>query len=71
MAASPILVFPYWDKTFHMHVDAKTITLEAILAQPRAWDLYHPIAFASRKLSESDQNYNTTEREGLTMVYAL
>jgi hypothetical protein len=33
--------------------------------------LDHPIAFSSRKLSESEQNYNTTEREGLSMVYAL
>jgi hypothetical protein len=33
--------------------------------------LDHPIAFASRKLSKSEQNYNTTEREGLAMVYTL
>jgi 2-C-methyl-D-erythritol 4-phosphate cytidylyltransferase len=31
--------------------------------------LDHPIAFASRKLSDSEQNYNTIEREGLAMVY--
>jgi hypothetical protein len=41
------------------------------LAQLGARDLDHPIAFARRKLSESQQNYNTTEREGLAMVYAL
>jgi hypothetical protein len=33
--------------------------------------LDHPIAFASRKLSDSEQNYNMKEREGLSMVYAL
>jgi hypothetical protein len=33
--------------------------------------LDHPIAFASKKLFDSEQNYNTTEREGLAMVYAL
>jgi hypothetical protein len=33
--------------------------------------LDHPIEFASIKLSESEQNYKTTEREGLEMVYAL
>ena len=31
----------------------------------------HPIAFASIKLSETEHNYNTTEREGVAMVYAL
>jgi hypothetical protein len=71
MVTTPILVFPYWEKTFHVHVDASTITLGEILAQPGAGDLDHPIAFASRKLSESEKNYNTTEREGLAMVYAL
>jgi transposase InsO family protein len=54
-----------------VHVDASTIALGAILAQPGTGELDHPIAFASRKLSESEQNYNTTEREGLAMVYAL
>jgi hypothetical protein len=54
-----------------VHVNASTITLGAILAQPRAGDLDHPIAFASRKLSESDQNYKTIERERLAMVYGL
>jgi hypothetical protein len=33
--------------------------------------LDHPISFVSRNLSDSEQNYNTTEREGLAMVYAL
>jgi hypothetical protein len=42
-----------------------------ILAQPGAGELDHPIAFVSRKLSESEKNYNTTEREGLAMVYSL
>jgi hypothetical protein len=71
MVTTPILVFPYWEKTLHVHVDALTIELGAILAQPRAGELDHPIKFASKKLSESKKNYNTMEREGLTMVYAL
>ena len=71
MVTAPILVFPDWEKTFHVHVDASAIALGAILAQPGAGDLDHPIAFASRKLSDSEQNYNTMEREGLAMVYAL
>jgi hypothetical protein len=64
-------VFPHWEKTFHVHVDASTITLEQILAQPGVSDLDHPIAFAIKKLSDLEKNYNTIEREGLAMVYAL
>jgi hypothetical protein len=71
MVTAPILVFLDWENTFHMHVDASTISLGVILAQPGIGELDHPIEFASRKLSESEQNYNTTEREGLAMVYAL
>jgi hypothetical protein len=71
MVTTPILVFPYWENTFHVHIDASTITLGAILAQPKAMDLDHSIVFARRKLSESKHNYNTTKREGLAMVYAF
>jgi hypothetical protein len=31
----------------------------------------HPIYFVSRKLSQAECNYTTTEWEGLTMIYAL
>jgi hypothetical protein len=71
MVTTPILVFLDWEKTFHVHVDASTIALGAILAQPGASDLDHPIAFTRKKLSDSEQNYNTIEREGLAMVYEL
>jgi hypothetical protein len=33
--------------------------------------LDNPIEFARKKLSELKKNYNTAEREGLAMVYAL
>jgi hypothetical protein len=71
MVTAQILVFLYWEKTFHVHAYALAITLGAIMAQPGAGELDHPIAFSSRKRSESEHNYNTTEREGLAMVYAL
>jgi hypothetical protein len=61
MVTTPILVFPDWEKKFHVNVDASAIALGEIMVQPRAGDLEHPIVFASRKLSESEKNYNTTE----------
>ena len=53
MVTVPILLFPDWEKTFHVHVDASTIALGAILSQPGARELDHPMTFASRKMSES------------------
>jgi hypothetical protein len=72
MVIALILVFlEVWEKTFHVHVDASAIALGYILMHPRVGDLDHPIAFVSKKISESEQNYNTTEREVLAMVYTL
>ena len=51
MVTVPILVFPDWEKEFHVHVDAYAITLGEILTHPREADIDHPIAFARRKLS--------------------
>jgi hypothetical protein len=54
-----------------VHVDASSISLGEVLAQPGEGDIDHPLAFSSRKLSTAEINYTTTEREGLSMVYAL
>jgi hypothetical protein len=51
MVIEPILVFPDWEKQFHVHADASAIVLGAILTQLGEGDIDHPIAFASRKLS--------------------
>ena len=69
MVSAPILVYPNWTKEFH--VDASSISLGAMLAQPGAGDIDHPLAFTSRMLSMSEINYTTTEWEGLAVVYAL
>jgi hypothetical protein len=71
MVTMPILVFPDWVKEFHVLVDASAIVLGGVLTQPREGDIDQPITFSRRKFSYSEQNYNTIEREGLAMVYAL
>jgi hypothetical protein len=71
MVNAPILVFPDQTQEFHVHVDASSIYLGVVLAQPREGDIDHPLAFSSRKLFTVEINYTTTKREGLAMVYAL
>jgi hypothetical protein len=53
MVTTLILVFPYWENTFNVHVYALTIKLEAILVEPGVGDLDYPIFFTSKKLSKS------------------
>jgi hypothetical protein len=60
MVTAPILVFPDWKKPFHVHVDAYSINLGIILAQPGEGGIDHPISFASRDLSSIERNYTTT-----------
>lgn len=71
MVTVPILVFPDWKKEFHVHVVASHIALGAVLTQASEGELDHPIAFASRKLSNPEKIYSMMEGEGLAMVYAL
>ena len=71
MATVSILIFPYWTKEFHVHVDASSIVLGIVLTQLGEGAINHPIAFASMKMSTAEKNYTTTEREALAMVYVL
>ena len=51
MAFLPILVFPDWNKEFHVHIDTSYVVLGVVLTQAGEGDLDHPIAYASIKLS--------------------
>jgi hypothetical protein len=50
MVTSSILVFPDWEKEFHVHVDASAIALGVVLTQLGEGDIDHPIAFARKNL---------------------
>lgn len=71
MVSVPILIFLDWDKIFHVHVEASSISLGIVLALPGEGEIDHQITFSSRRLYNVEKNYTTTEREGLAMVYAL
>jgi hypothetical protein len=57
----PILVFPNWSKLFHVHVDASSNALGAILAQPWEGNIDHSVYFYNRKIFDAENNYMTTE----------
>jgi hypothetical protein len=61
MVTATILDFTEWSKEFHVHVDASSISLGVVLAQPKEGDIYHPLAFATRNPSIVEIDYTTTE----------
>ena len=71
MVIAAILVFPDWKKEFLIHVDASSVVLGVVLAHPGEESIDHPIDFSMKKLSTTEKNYTTTEREGLAMVYIV
>lgn len=66
-----ILVFLDWEKEFHVHVDASCITLGAILTRAGEGELYHSIAFESKKFSKAEKNYSMMKHEWLARVYEI
>ena len=71
LVSAPILKAPDWNIPFHVHIDASNFAIGCILAQPGEHNMDFPISYASRQLNIAEKNYTTTEREGLTMVYAV
>jgi hypothetical protein len=63
MARETILAYPNFEKPFEIHTDASAFQLGACISQEG-----RPIAFYSRKLSETQKRYTTTERELLSIV---
>jgi hypothetical protein len=61
-----LLLYPDFNKPFHIHTDASHYQLGAVISQDN-----HPIAFYSCKLQPAQIRYTTTERELLLIVETL
>ena len=68
---APILAFPDFDKPFLLETDASRRGLEAVLSQKQADGWYHPIAYASRVVNETEQRYHSNKWEFLTLHLAV
>jgi transposase InsO family protein len=58
-----LLVYPDFNKPFHIYTDASDHQLGAVIMQDKK-----PIAFYSRKLNAAQRRYTTTERELLSTI---
>ena len=68
---APVLRLANVDKEFRVVTDASDFALGAVLLQQDDAQHWHPVAFASKKLSAAEKNYTAAERETLAVVYAL
>ncbi|RDX78484.1 Retrovirus-related Pol polyprotein from transposon 17.6, partial [Mucuna pruriens] len=72
LTSAPILQAPNWDLPFELMCDASNSALGAVLGQrARVGQSVHVIAYASRTMDPAQQNYTTTEKELLAIVFAL
>ena len=68
---APILAFLDFDKPFLLEMDASGRGLGAVLSQKQAGGQYHPIAYASRVMNETEQRYHSNKEEFLTLKWVV
>ena len=64
LVEAPILRFPDWSKKFHVHIDASTLAVGAILTQPADDATDHPNACANRKLNRLNVTTRSLKEKG-------
>ncbi|XP_070189025.1 uncharacterized protein [Littorina saxatilis] len=69
LTSKPVLQLPDLSQSFTLRTDASDHGLGAVLMQEKD-GVFHPVAYASRKLSTPESKYSTIERECLAVVWA-
>ena len=68
---APILAFPDFNKPFLLETDVSGKGLGAVLSQKQADGRYHPIAYASRIMNDTEQRYHSNKQEFLALKWAV
>jgi hypothetical protein len=71
MMNAPVLMNPDMNKPFRIECDASDFAIGAVLLQEESKDIWKPLAFESKKLSQAERNYPAQERELLSVIHAL
>jgi len=67
---APVITAPDWSVGFELMCDASDYAIGAVLGQ-RKEKLFYVIHYASKVLNDAQNNYTTTEKELLAIMYAL
>ena len=69
LVQAPIMAALEWDQGFEIMCDASDFSMGAVLGQ-RKEKIFRSRDYASRTFNEAQENYSTTEKEMLAIVFA-
>ena len=69
LVEAPIMAKLYWDKEFEIMCDVSDYVMGAVLGQ-KVDKVFRAINYSSKTFNEAQENYSTTEKEMLAMVFA-
>ena len=68
---APILAFLAFNRPFLLEMDTSRKGLGAVLSQKQADGQYHPIAYASHVMNETEQRYHSNRQEFLALKWVV
>jgi hypothetical protein len=72
LAAATMLQMPDWDKPFHIRVDSgPSMGIAAVIGQESEYGVFAPIAFASRRSSDAEKKFWSSEMELRGIAWAV
>ncbi len=71
LCEEPVLILPDINKPFEIGTDASQYAIGGVLFQRDKAGEQRPVAFTSRVLSKTEQNYGASEREMLAIQYCI
>jgi len=67
----PVLAAPDLDKKFRVEADASNYTTGGVLSMKCSDEMWRPVAFISKSLSDTERNYKIHDKEMLAVVRCL
>ena len=71
MTQSPMLMIARYDRPFVLFVDASNVAIGASIMQADDKGDYRPVGYFSKKLTKSQTNYCTQDKEALALISAI